>query len=634
MYFIRAIVMALFCILLSFVTKAQELAQLTKSLEQAKSSEERFYALVKLSDYWSYQDTVKAKEMLQQALPLAAGNDYLKGIYLFYEAGIYYGYDNAKSQRLYLQAETYLKKKESPEAYRFRARLWHNYGAMEQQADNDKALLDITLQHCIPYAIKAKDDNLLIGYFTDVGMVFFNYKEYGNALEYYNKAVSLARMSKEENESLLWTYLNMFEVYFQQKEEEKCQDILQNAEVLLGKNSEKKLAGLFYKNKAKLLNVEGKYQEALQSIEDGQRIANKYNFYWDNNYLKYEKAQIYKNSGDWQLAKKELDDLLKDSIGSSLSKNRLAMIIELSEVEANLGNYNRAYALTRDYKTMNDSLAALDFKRQMTEMETRYRTKEKEQEIALLKSQNLLNRTIVFAVCILSVLLSLWFLYAWNGRKKRDRREAILLRQQRDIEVSEALMDGEEQERKRMARELHDGLVGHVTGLKMSIERIAIEREQQELDVVIDGLGSVITELRHTAHNLEPIVLTNQGLDEAIRYFCKYMESPKYNLSIYTNGLNEISDKRLQLSMYRIVQELITNAVKHAEASEIMVQCSLENNLILIEVEDNGKGFDVNTTTKNLGLNSLESRTKSIGGVLNIDSKMDEGTHIEIVCQL
>lgn len=103
------IVLWLACVSI-FSMHAQDIGELTQALENAKTNEEKFHALTKLSDYWSYRDTTKAVEILHEALPLIGGNDFLQGVYLFYEAGIYYGYDNPKSQRLYLQADDYLKK--------------------------------------------------------------------------------------------------------------------------------------------------------------------------------------------------------------------------------------------------------------------------------------------------------------------------------------------------------------------------------------------------------------------------------------------------------------------------------------------------------------------------------------------
>lgn len=625
------------CALLSLIhlfVNGQEFEQLSNKLNQAKNQEEKFSALLKLSDYWSYRDTAKSFESLKIAQPLIEGDKYRQARYLFYQAGVYYGYDNPKSQKLYMEAEEYFKHIESPEAYGYRAKLWHNYGSLEQQSDNDKLFLDITLNYCIPFAIKSGDNNLLMSYFTDVGMVFYNNNEYGKAMDYYEKAVSLVKTEQDETENLLWTYLNMFDVYFYQKERDKQMRILEKAEALLKKLPEQKLAGALYKNKARSLNQEGKYVEALQNIEKGMAAAKEYNSYWDFYSLKYEKAQIYKNSGNLQAAKTELAELLNDTRGSAMTKSRLAIITELAQLEFQLGNYKGAYELILKHKLANDSLSALDFRKQLAEMETQYRTKEKEQEIEILENRNLLNRALIFGGAFLVLVLGSWLWYAWNVRKKRNLKDTILLRQQREIDVAKALVEGEEQERKRVARELHDGLLGRVTGLKMNVERIARDKSQNEYPMMISELETVINDLRHTAQNLEPSILKRNGLNEAIQHFCQSMQTDKTKISYYGHGMEEITDKNLQLSIYRIVQELVTNAVKHANASHILLQCSLENNYLLIEAEDNGKGFDPVKINRNMGLDNLESRLKTMSGSMKIDSKPNEGTHIIIECQL
>lgn len=624
--------MLCFCLLHLFVW-GQEIEHLDQNLKVATTEEQRFRALVELSDYWSYQDTFKAKDYLLQAKPLISGEDFLQGIYLFYEAGLYYGYNNPKSQAIYMQAEKYLKKVDTKESYRFRAKLWHNYGALEQQKDDDKAFLNITLTHCIPHAIKSGDTDLLMSYFTDVGMLFYNHKEYEMALEYYNKAINLVKSPDQETENLLWTYLNLFDLYFLQNQFEKSKEVLVKAETLLTKLSSKKLAAYFYKNKARILSKEKKFKEAQVAINEGLKLANQYNLYWDYHALRYERAQTYKDAGNLASAKQELGELLSDP-RSTMSKSRLAMINEIAGMEAALGNYEQAYQWTRKYKELNDSIGVLDFKQDMAELETKYRTAEKEQEIHLLESRNLLNRTFIISGLVVAGLIGLWIWYAWNARKKRNISETLLLKQQREIDVAKALINGEEQERKRLARELHDGLIGQVTGLKMNLERIARDHEPNDLSFVTEQLGSVIAELRQTAHNLEPTVLKNYGFEEAMRQFCQQMSSSAIEINFYSRGLEALKDKNIVLTLLRMIQELITNAVKHADATQIIVQAGLEDGFLLIEVEDDGKGFDTKQVKRNMGLNNLESRVKSLGGRLEIDSRIGEGTNFMITCQI
>ena len=287
----------------------------------------------------------------------------------------------------------------------------------------------------------------------------------------------------------------------------------------------------------------------MRSIEEGMQVAQEYNITWDYTTLKYEKAQIYKMLGNWQSAKDVLDELLQDPQSNLLGKSRLALMYELSEIEARLGNFRRAFDLMQSYKTLNDSIGSTDFKQQLADMETRYRTAEKEQEIVLLESKNRLHLTLLLGAVFFAVLLGAWIWYAWRARRKQAAKDALMLRQQREIDISNALMEGEQQERTRLARDLRDGLEGRVTGLKMNVERISRDNCRGELPDVVAELDTVIAELRLTARNLEPSVLNKQGLEEAIRSFCQSLQSPETAILIYANGQSDVTDKNLQHSV-------------------------------------------------------------------------------------
>src|SRR5690606_23823452 len=111
--------------------------------------------------------------------------------------------------------------------------------------------------------------------------------------------------------------------------------------------------------------------------------------------------------------------------GSAMTKNRLGLMSDLAEMEAKLGNMGAAYQIIRKHKQLSDSLSSLDFKKQMAELETRYRTKEKEQEIVLLENRNILNRAILLGGILLTSIFGLWVWYAWNARKKRNMKDTL-----------------------------------------------------------------------------------------------------------------------------------------------------------------------------------------------------------------
>lgn len=630
-------ILILTVIVLSFSpVKAQEPYKLRQAANEASSDREKFYILMELANILSQADTTQALKILrEEAFHLAQGEPYLEGIYYFNKAGIYFDYDHQKSQKFYQKANDYLKWYTTPEAYRYRARLWHNYGVLEQYNDREHNLLDITLEYCIPFAEKSGDSDLLMGYFTDIGMILSNNKEYDRALEYYQKSLAEAQKENKENEALLWTYLNMFDIYLEKRVEAQVSDLYNKTISLWKQYPRSKLTGFVYRNEARYFAFIGKTEEALQSINKGLDFTSKNNAPWDQNSLEYEKVRILKTLNRFTEAKQIIQKLLKTSINKTIKKNQLRLIYDLADLEANLGNHDNAYDLMKKHNSLKDSIIEEKNKKMFADMELQYRTAEKEKAIIQLENKNKLNQILLFGGISLFGVVTAWALYAWNVNRKRTKKDFLLRKQQQEIEITHALMEGEQQERNRLARELHDGLGGRITGIKMNVEMLSQNSEKkEELQKIVKQLDIAIVELRNTAHNLDPSALQKYGLQTAISDFCQSLQCEKHHIKLYTDGLSDLHDKKWQLSVYRIVQELLTNAVKHSQASEIQLQSTFKDNLLLIEIEDNGKGFDPKSISRNMGLNNIEARVNYLGGKMEIFSEEGIGTTINIECKI
>lgn len=196
------------------------------------------------------------------------------------------------------------------------------------------------------------------------------------------------------------------------------------------------------------------------------------------------------------------------------------------------------------------------------------------------------------------------------------------------------MLEGEEYERERLAKDLHDGLGGRLTAIKMNLENQSKISGNPSIEEQVKSLDLALQDLRATARNLMPETLMKFGLKDALKDFCLNMQRDGQKISFYSNNLSNISDKNSQLGIFRIIQELVNNAVKHSAATEILVQCTLENNQLLITVEDNGKGFNPISIKRNIGMNNIEKRVKMLDGTINIDSEKDKGTIINIECKV
>ena len=272
-------------------------------------------------------------------------------------------------------------------------------------------------------------------------------------------------------------------------------------------------------------------------------------------------------------------------------------------------------------------------------------TKQKNNDISnykkLLTFKEKINTYYIVFIFIFIVLITL-LLYAYKQRiksmKQRDELHALALEKEKQnskISTLTALLEGQEQERGRLARDLHDGLGGLLSGTKLqlsSLDSHQSENIEEGISKSITQIDDAVEELRRVAHNLMPDLLMKYGLEAAIREFATRMSNSTLDIHTeFINYSNSVSEEK-QLIIYRIIQELVNNAVKHADTSEIIIQISEEENVLHLTVEDNGRGFDPAglNVRKTAGFHNIESRVQFLKGTMNITSELNIGTSIEL----
>jgi signal transduction histidine kinase len=202
--------------------------------------------------------------------------------------------------------------------------------------------------------------------------------------------------------------------------------------------------------------------------------------------------------------------------------------------------------------------------------------------------------------------------------------------------ASRAILIGEEKERGRISRDLHDGLGGMLSGVKLSLSSIKNanlnpEEINEKIDRAVSQLNASISELRMIAQNLMPESLVNFGLKDALNDLCSNLGIHKnINISFLFYGESFRLDNSIETSLFRIAQEAINNAIKYARASEIIVQLIQDESWLNMTIQDNGQGFDIEKIQeKNSGgLRNIRARAESFDGRVHIESKPGIGTEI------
>lgn len=346
-------------------------------------------------------------------------------------------------------------------------------------------------------------------------------------------------------------------------------------------------------------------------------------------------GDVYLQLGDYVHAKACFTQAARNTF--LLPKERLFLLAKSSELAAQTGDHKEAYGLQQDYHALRDSLQGREVATHVNELETRYRTAEKDRELALQQAgleqqeQRLARKNlwIGFSACLILFLLVLLAF-----RQLYQRQQDKLARHNREIERLQARIEGEEQERRRLAQELHDGVNNQLAGARAYLSALGnlfpeISREDyfRKTGQILDQAAA---ELRRTAHHLLPDIVGRKGLAEAIRDFCSQLNAQdRTQIEFHAYGRFGQQSPELSLNIYRIVQELTGNVLRHAEATEATVLLNEHPEEISLIVEDNGKGMPEQLQSKGIGLLNVQQRVEACKGSLQIEPG-NPGTIISI----
>ncbi|MES2776040.1 MAG: sensor histidine kinase [Bacteroidota bacterium] len=310
-----------------------------------------------------------------------------------------------------------------------------------------------------------------------------------------------------------------------------------------------------------------------------------------------------------------------------------------------LGQYEMASIHRKQYSEIRDSLNKAEKMEVIYDLEMKYQITEKdkqiaEKELAIAQNESRIKTKNTWIIgitagLVLLVLVSL-LVYRNNVHKQKIQREKIQ-NMQRESEIGrlKGVISGEEKERSRIARELHDGMGGTLGSIRGQLSMIF--RKHKTTDVSADFLEimklleEAAADLRHTSHNLMPEILLQEGLAKATALFCERVRKAGATpVSFETWGEAKKMPPDFELSVYRIIQELVQNIIKHAQATEASVQLVFHDTQLCLTVEDNGKGIDTSEKRDGMGLTTVRERVHSLSGVLDIDSTPGKGTSVYI----
>jgi two-component system, NarL family, sensor kinase len=350
--------------------------------------------------------------------------------------------------------------------------------------------------------------------------------------------------------------------------------------------------------------------------------------------------EFYKK--DFEAAKNYANRSLEVINKNNLLYQKRKTLETLSRIHIALHDLVTGQLYMKEASAISDSINNERIRRNAIEFETKYETDKKDTQIKLqqaaIKQKNTLNYILIGGAASLFIISLLAYR---NYRHKQNFQQQRIneLETEKYISATEAVLKGEEQERTRLAKDLHDGLGGMLSGIKYSLNTmkgnlIMTPDNAQAFERSMDMLDSSIQEMRRVAHNMMPEALVKFGLDAALKDFCSSITNSGA-LKVQYQSLNmeglEI-DQTTAITLYRIVQELINNTIKHASAQNAIVQISKTDGRLNLEVEDDGKGFnkDILDRAKGIGWTNIQNRIDFLKGKLDIHSEIGKGTSVHI----
>lgn len=568
----------------------------------------------------------------------------------YHTMGIYYMNHHAPelAEKEYKKALLIIQNDSEKQSQNLRARILGNMSILAMQ--NGEASESIRLLLLIvPIFEKNNDDENLAKTYRIIANRFYSYQDHHKAALYYRKY--LYTSLKTNKQELI------YDAYLLNADNMLSSGHLDSAAAYLAIANRRYPdidAGLkknYYLELARYHQKKQSYEKALFYVNQAEVAGMQYDQAFLSNVL-MARTEIFQAQENYP---KALDAARRLYETDTVSDSQYVMQIlkNLAFLEEKNGHPARALYYLKKYMSLEEEENKKEAILEMHDLEMKYQTSQKEKDILILQNQDkqhkidlqqkkFMNQVLFMSISALVLLLILVYILYRIRKNLADKKEESYLQRIKGLEKEKrlvsygALIEGQEQERIRLSMDLHDGLSGMLSGILMQLSAFKKDRNNQNMEQIIGHMNEAIQEVRHIAHDIMPAGLLKYGLNATLEEMCKRFRSDKINVIYQSYKLNITIPQKKQIMIYRLIQEMVTNAVRHSEARTILVQCILDENTLNIIVEDDGKGFDVSLfkQAKGIGYENIVNRVNFLKGKINIQSQPDIGTTFNIQCSI
>ncbi len=480
--------------------------------------------------------------------------------------------------------------------------------------------------------------------YKNIGALYLSWKKFDVALNYYNTAYNLA-VQANDGKIIADCLNNMGTVYEQQKEYTKAENAYNKAVSYYLKLNIYTNICITYNNLAILNKITGKFTQAANYYKLSVNYASKTKNDWLTAAIGNNLGNLLVEMGDLKNGDIYINDALK--LAKKINANELVFeaLDNLSTSASKNGNYKLALDYYKKSALAKSEFINAENTKEVIELQTKFDVLNKEKKISLLNKENVIQKLTINKRTTLLASLGIFFLLSLalsvlffnrNKIKQQNILQQTIIKQQ-DLSTK-AIIEAEENERSRIASDLHDGVGQLFSTVKMNLsgiqEQLIFKEDytKASFEKTILLVDESCKEVRSISHQMMPNVLLKLGLVSAVRDFITKVDERRLKINLNVAGLANRLPTNTETVLYRVIQETVNNVIKHAQASVLDIQILRDSDGLSVMIEDNGKGFNATNINSfnGIGFKNLNTRIGFLKGTIEVDSSIGNGTVISI----
>lgn len=472
---------------------------------------------------------------------------------------------------------------------------------------------------------------------NELGKLYRKTRDLDRALQMYDEAFAIYKKLNDEND--MATILNESGVVFEYKEDyaeaiKRYKSSLAIREKLndaSGKAYSLNFLGGVYTLQKNFIEAEN---YLLQSLELRKQLKDSFSIALNYSDLGY----MYKEQGKYAKAAEQYD--LSNTLAVKMQYTELQQsnYRELAAIAEKTGNFALSLSYYKKQAALKDSIYSGDKMKQIEQLNAKYQTEKKEQQLKLQKAEITKKNYLLWGLAASIALLLFAGISFYRKRQLQNKMSLqVEVMKQQDL-ATKAIINAEENERKRIAAELHDGVGQMMSAAKMNLSAFEsdIQFKDEAQKVTFERLIGLVDEsckeIRSVSHQMMPNALLKSGLASAVKEFLDKIDNRIIKINLHSEGLQERLDSNIETVLYRVIQECVNNVIKHSGANNLDISLIKDSDGISATVEDNGRGFDTTDNQKfeGIGLKNISSRVDFLKGTVDFDSSPGKGTLVAI----